>query len=89
MERALRFLKRISVNFGGPLSGTDDDDADGDDGLVAGEPGEFAVSGVGALKGRVPASVADGACARATPWQARKTTTETIVFTVLYFSRNG
>src|SRR5437879_10662539 len=60
IERALKFLNRMSVNFGGATSG-----AEGDDGLVVGVPGKFAVSGVGEVEGRVPASVADGAWARA------------------------
>jgi hypothetical protein len=67
MERALKFLKRMSVSFGGVTSGTGEKAADGDDGLVVSEPGIFAVSGVGEVEGRVPASVADGAWARATP----------------------
>jgi len=66
VERALKFLKRMSVNFGGATSGTGEDAAEADDGLVVGEPGEFAVSGAGEV-GRVPASVADGAWARALP----------------------
>jgi hypothetical protein len=55
----------MSVNFGGATSGADEDAAEGDDGLVVGEPGKFAVSGE--VEGRVPASVADGAWARALP----------------------
>jgi hypothetical protein len=66
VERALKFLKRMSVNFGGATSGTDEGAAEADEGLVVGEPGEFAVSGAGEV-GRVPASVADGAWARALP----------------------
>ena len=65
IERALKFLKRMSVNFGGATSGAGEDAAEGDDGLVVGEPGKFAVSGE--VEGRVPASVADGAWARALP----------------------
>ena len=57
----------MSVNFGGATSGTGEDAAEGDDGLVAVEPGKFAVSGVGEVEGRVTASVADGAWARALP----------------------
>ena len=57
----------MSVNFGGATSGADEDAAEGDDGLVAGVPDKFAVSGVGEVEGRVPASVADGAWARALP----------------------
>src|SRR5207248_3986041 len=53
IDRALKFLNRMSVNFGGATSG-----AEGDDGLVAVEPSKFAVSGVGEVEGRVPASVA-------------------------------
>jgi hypothetical protein len=56
----------MSVNFGGATSGAGGDVAEGDDGLVAGVPGKFGVSGAGEL-GRVPASVADGAWARALP----------------------
>jgi hypothetical protein len=54
----------MSVNFGGVASGTGENSADGDDGLgvlVAAVPGD------GEVEGRLPASVADGACARATP----------------------
>ena len=54
----------MSVNFGGVASGTGEDAAEGDDGLGV---GEFAVSGVGEVEGRAPASVADGAWARALP----------------------
>ena len=57
----------MSVNLGGATSGTGEDAAEEDDGLVVGEPGEFAVSAVGELEGRVPASVADGAWARTLP----------------------
>ena len=57
----------MSVNFGGATSGADEEAAEGDDGLVVGVPGKFAVSGVGEVEGRVPASVADGAWARALP----------------------
>jgi hypothetical protein len=53
----------MSVNFGGVASGTGEGAAEGDDRLVVGEPGEFAVSGVGEV-GRVPASVAVGTWAR-------------------------
>ena len=60
MDRALKFLKRMSVNFGGATSGTGEDAAEGDDGLV-GELGRFAFSGAGEVEGRVPVSVADGA----------------------------
>ena len=67
IDRALKFLNRMSVNFGGATSGADEDVAEGDDGLVVGVPGKFAVSGVGEVEGRVPASVADGAWARALP----------------------
>ena len=56
----------MSVNFGGATSGKGEDAAEGDDGLVVGEPGKFAISGAGEV-GRVPASVADGAWARALP----------------------
>ena len=42
-----------------------DNAVDRDDGLVVGEPGKFGVSGAGEVEGRVPASVADGAWARA------------------------
>jgi hypothetical protein len=89
IDRALKFLKSMSVNFGGATSGTGEDAAEGDDGLVVGEPGKFAISGVGEREGRVPASVADGAWARALPQQVRKTTAEAIVFTALYFDRTG
>lgn len=71
----------MSVNLGGVASGAGENAADGDDGLgvvVA------AVSGVGEVEGRVPASVADGDWARAMPWQVRKTTAEAIVFTTSY-----
>ena len=51
--------------------------------------GVAAVSGVGEVEGRVPASVADGAWARATPWQVRKTTAEAIVFTTSYLGRTA
>ena len=57
----------MSVNFGGATSGTGEDAPEGDDGLVVGVPGKFAVSGVVEVEGRVPASVADGAWARALP----------------------
>jgi hypothetical protein len=57
----------MSVNFGGATSGTGDAAAEGDDGLIVGVPGKFAVSGVGEVEGRVPARVADGAWARALP----------------------
>ena len=67
IDRALKFLKKMSVNFGGATSGTGEDAAEGDNGLVVGEPGKFAVSGVGEVEGRVPASVAGGAWARALP----------------------
>src|SRR5438105_8959736 len=67
IDRALKFLKRMSVNFGGVVSGAGDNAADGDAVSVVGEPGGFAVSGVGEVEGRVPASVADGAWAKATP----------------------
>jgi hypothetical protein len=67
IDRALKFLKRISVNFGGATSGTGEVAAEGDDGLVAGEPAEFAGSDVGEVEGRDPASVADGTWARALP----------------------
>ena len=56
----------MSVNFGGATSGADEDAAEGDDGLVVGVPGKFGASGAGEV-GRVPASVADGAWARALP----------------------
>jgi hypothetical protein len=83
IDRALKFLKRISVNLGGVLSATGENVADGDDG-----PGVFVVaaSDVGEVEGRVPASVADGAWARAMPWQVRKTTAEAIVFTSSYWA---
>ena len=67
IDRALKFLKRMSVNFGGVASGEGEEAAEGDDGLVVGEPAKFAVSGIGEVEGRVPASVADGAWARALP----------------------
>ena len=57
----------MSVNFGEATSGADEDAAEGDEGLVVGVPDKFAVSGVGEVEGRVPASVADGAWARALP----------------------
>ena len=57
----------MSVNFGGATSGTGEDAVEGDDGLVVGEPAKFAASGMGEVEGRVPASVADGAWARALP----------------------
>jgi hypothetical protein len=57
----------MSVNFGGATSGTGEDAAEGDDGLGVGEPGKFGVSSAGEVEGRVPASVADGAWARAPP----------------------
>ena len=57
----------MSVNFGGATSGAGEDTAEGDDGLAVGEPGKFGASGVGEIEGRVPASVADGAWARALP----------------------
>jgi len=57
----------MSVNFGGATSGADEDAAEGDDGLVVGVSDKFAVSGVGDVEGRVAASVADGAWARALP----------------------
>src|SRR6478609_9024303 len=66
IERALKFLKRMSVNFGGATSETGEDAAEGDDGLVVGVPGKFGVSGAGEV-GRAPPSVADGAWARALP----------------------
>jgi hypothetical protein len=56
----------MSVNFGGATSGTGEEAAEGDDGLVVGVPVKFAVSGAGEV-GRVPPSVADGAWARALP----------------------
>ena len=65
IERALKFLKRMSVNFGGATSGAGEDAAEGDDGLAVGEPGKFGVSGAGEVEGRVPAGVADGAWAKA------------------------
>ena len=89
IDRALKFLNRMSVNFGGATSGADEDAAVGDDGLVVGVPDKFAVSGAGEVEGPVAASVADGAWARVMPWQVRKTRTETIVFTALYFGRTG
>jgi hypothetical protein len=55
----------MSVNFGGATSGTGEDAAEGDDELVVGKPAGTAASGVGEVEGRVPASVADGAWARA------------------------
>ena len=57
----------MSVNFGGATSGADEATAEREDGLVVGVPDKFAVSGVGEVEGRVPASVADGAWARALP----------------------
>jgi hypothetical protein len=57
----------MSVNFGEATSGADEDAAEGDDGLVVGVPDKFDVSGVGEVEERVPASVADGAWARALP----------------------
>ena len=62
----------MSVNFGGATSGTGEDAAERDDGLVVGEPGKFAVSGVGEVEGRVPASVADGAWAKGAPVASKK-----------------
>src|SRR5436190_21409134 len=67
IDRALKFLNRMSVNFGGATSGTGEDAAEEDDGLVVGVPGKFGFSGAGEVEGRVPASVADGAWARALP----------------------
>src|SRR5207253_4337048 len=67
IDRALKFLKRMSVNFGGATSGTGEAAAGEYDGLVVGEPGKFGVSGAGEVEGRVPASVADGAWARTLP----------------------
>ncbi|PYK42735.1 MAG: hypothetical protein DME46_09440 [Verrucomicrobia bacterium] len=83
IDRALKFLKRMSVSFGGVASGAGET-ADGVMGPAVGEPGVFvaAASGGGELDGRVPASVADGAWARAMPWQARRTTAEAIIFTI-------
>src|SRR5438132_7484192 len=65
MDRALKFLKRMSVSFGRVASGAGET-ADGVMGPAVGEPGVFvaAASGGGELDGRVPASVADGAWAR-------------------------
>ena len=57
----------MSVNFGGATSGTGEAVAEEDDGLAVGEPGEFCVSGAAEVEGRVPASVADGAWAKAVP----------------------
>ena len=57
----------MSVNFSGATSGTGEDAAEGDNGLVVGEPGKFGISGVGEVEERVPASVADGVWARALP----------------------
>src|SRR5437588_11244865 len=37
IDRALKFLKRMSVNFGGVASGEVEEAAEGDDGLVVGE----------------------------------------------------
>ena len=78
IDRALKFLKRMSVNLGGVASGAGEKGADKPVGL--GE-GDAAASGVGEVEGRVPASVADGCWARAMPWQIRKTRAEAIVFT--------
>src|SRR5438105_14880160 len=55
IERALKFLKKMSVNFGGVASGTGERETDGDAEPIVGELGTFAVSGVGELEGRVPA----------------------------------
>jgi len=57
----------MSVNFSGATSGADEDAAEGDDDLVVAVPGKFAVSDAGEVERRVPASVADGAWARALP----------------------
>ncbi len=75
----------MSVNFGEATSGTGEDAAEGDDGLVVGEAGKFAVSGAADIEGRVPASVADGAWGKALPQQVRRTTAEVIIFTAFYF----
>ena len=77
----------MSVNFGGATSGAGEDAAEGDDGLAVGEPGKFGISGAGEVEGRVPASVAAGAWARALPEQVRRTTAEVIIFTASYFGR--
>src|SRR5204863_293800 len=57
IDRALKFLKRMSVILGGVASGAGEKGADDIVGL--GE-GDAAASGVGDVEGRVPASVADG-----------------------------
>jgi hypothetical protein len=89
IDRALKFLKRISVNFGGVAAAAGE--KPGLDELSAGEldVAVAAVSGVGEVAGRVPARVADGAWARAMPWQERKTTAEAIVFTTSYLGRTA
>ena len=54
----------MSVNLGGVASGAGEKGADE---LVGLGEGDAAASGVGEVEGRVPASVADGAWARALP----------------------
>ena len=82
IDRALKFLKRTSGNFGAVAAGAGE--TAGLDELSAGGLDVAVVSGVGEVEGRVPASVAEGAWARATPWQVRKTTAKAIVFTISY-----
>ena len=81
IDRALKFLKRMSVSLGGVASGAGEKEADEPVGL--GE-GDAAASGVGEVEGRVPARVPDGCWAGAMPWQIRKTRAEVIVFTASY-----
>jgi len=81
IDRALKFLKRMSVNLGEVASGAGEKGAAEPVGL--GE-GDAAASGVGEVEGRVPASVADGCWAGAMPWQIRKKRAEVIAFTTSY-----
>ena len=83
IDRALKFLKRMSVNLSGVASGAGEKGADE---LVGLGEGDAAASGVGEVEGRVPASVADGCWASAMPWQIRKTRAEAIVFTTSYWA---
>ena len=84
IARALTFLNKMSVNFGDAASdaGLGETDVPVEiEGLALAEDEAWEAPG------RVPASVAEGACARATPSQARKSKTAKIVFTTSYLDR--
>jgi len=83
IDLALKFLNKISVNCGGAdCAGEtlgETDDAGEDSGEAAGDDDAMA-SGVPGVDGRVPAKVADGACALAITTQATLAEIRRIVF---------